>query len=168
VDAALISKFVVFCPNWVGDAVMATPTLRALRRRFASAEMLGLARPSVAEVLAGTPWFDRVLTFDPRSRDRRLGTGSAVDRLRDERLDLAVLLTNSLRSAVLAWRAGIRRRVGYARDGRSLLLTDALPLGRHGGPSVPRPVIDYYLQLAYWPPRPTTNDRPTPFGETKG
>ena len=48
----------VFLPNWVGDAVMATPALRALREHFAGAHLVGVLKPYVAGVLEGAPWLD--------------------------------------------------------------------------------------------------------------
>jgi heptosyltransferase-2 len=66
-------------------------------------------------------------------------------RLRRERFDTALLLTNSFRGAWWAWLAGARRRVGFARDARSWLLTDAVPPPPR---DVPSPVIDEYLRLA--------------------
>jgi heptosyltransferase-2 len=142
-------KLVVFCPNWVGDLVMAVPAIRALRRHFAAAELVGLLRPNLSEVLQGTRWFDRYLYHDPRGADRARRGLRFLARLRRERFDLAVLMTNSLRSAALAWLAGAKRRVGYRREGRGLLLSDALAPARRDGRYLPAPVIDYYLALAY-------------------
>jgi heptosyltransferase-2 len=86
-----------------------------------------------------------VVAFDPRSRRRDLRGPAVLERLRQERPDLALLFPNSLRSAWLAWRSGAPRRVGFARDGRGLLLTDRLvPRQRR----VPHPVLDEYLRLA--------------------
>ena len=51
----------IFLPNWIGDVVMATPALRALRNHFGpEAHLVGVMRPYVAEVLAGSTWFDEV------------------------------------------------------------------------------------------------------------
>lgn len=137
----------VFLPNWVGDVVMATPALRALRRRFAGAHMVGVARPYVADVLAGTHFLDEQLFYDPRCRERALGSWSLVRRLRSRNPDLAVLLTNSLRTGLLAWASGARRRVGFARYGRGPLLTDKLYHRREDNRYVPSPVLDDYLRL---------------------
>ena len=57
-------KIAVFLPNWVGDVVMATPTVRALRDHFPSAEMIGVLKPYVASVLEGSPWFDRLVFLE--------------------------------------------------------------------------------------------------------
>jgi heptosyltransferase-2 len=68
-----------------------------------------------------------------------------VKALREERFDTALLFTNSLRTAWLAWMSGASRRIGFARELRSWLLTDrVIPRSRQ----VPNPVIDEYRRLA--------------------
>ncbi len=141
-------KVAVFLPNWVGDAVMATPAVRALREHFAGANMIGVLRPNIAGVVEGSPWFDRLLPLD--------GNGpwdghwfSAAMQLRGEGIDLAVLFPNSFRSALVAWLGGCRQRIGYVRYGRGLLLTDKLtPLTDLHGRRQPSPIIDAYNLLA--------------------
>ncbi len=141
-------KVVVFCPNLIGDTVMATPVLRALRKGYPEATILGVIKPHVAPTLDGTTWLDGLIGFDPRSRDPRFRTRSAWTRLRAEHADIAVLLPNSIRSALLAWTSGIRRRVGYASTGRGLLLTDRLTVPRDAkGHRLPVPAVDSYLAL---------------------
>ena len=137
-------KIALFLPNWIGDAVMATPALRALRRHFAAAEIVGVMRPYVADVLAGSRLLDRRVLLDPAGKrfSREL---AAAWQLRRERFDMAVLFPNSFRSALLAWVAGAKRRVGFARDGRAWLLTDPVPAAPR---REPRPVLDEYLRLA--------------------
>jgi len=138
-------KLAMFLPNWVGDAVMATPALRAIRRQFAGAEIVGIMRPVIAEVLEGTGLVDRALLVDPRSANEILRGPRLIRQLQAERCDTAVLFTNSLRTAWWAWRSGARRRIGFARDFRNWLLTECLePWSR----TVPNPVLDEYLRLA--------------------
>ncbi len=132
-------------PNWVGDVVMATPALNALRQRFTDARIVHLMRPYVADVLAGTDFCDDQDFWPSGAGD---GFWALVGRLRRQRFDLAVLLTNSFRSALLARLAGARRRVGYDRDGRGFLLTDRLKPAKTGGVFVPVPALDYYNDLA--------------------
>jgi heptosyltransferase-2 len=142
-------KVVVFCPNMIGDTVMATPAFRALRRGLAGATILGVIRPHVAPVLDGATWFDGVIRFDARARDPAARSWAVLRRLRAERADAAVLFPNSWRSVLLAALAGIPRRIGYTRAGRRLLLTDALryPSDRRGR-RVPTPIVESYLELA--------------------
>jgi heptosyltransferase II len=140
---------VVFLPNWIGDVTMATPTLRALRTHFAGARLVGVMRPYVAEVLAGTPWLDEQVLYHPGSKDARLRSWSLLGQLRARKPELAVLLPNSLRTGALAWASGARRRIGFVRYGRGSLLTHKLYHPRHGRKYLPTPAIDCYLQLAY-------------------
>jgi len=138
-------KIAVFLPNWIGDAVMATPALRAIRRQYPQAEIVAVLRPYVAEVLAGLDLVNRQLLHEPRGDNPQSRGWRFVAELRREKFDVAVLLPNSLRSGWLAWLSGAKRRIGFGRGGRSWLLTDALvPISRNE----PNPVIDEYLRLA--------------------
>jgi heptosyltransferase-2 len=151
---------VVFCPNLVGDTVMATPAVRALRQAYPAARLVAVVKPHVAPTLGGNPWFDGVILFDPRSRDPRHRTLAAWRHLRAERAGLAVLFPNSLRSAALAWAAGVTRRVGYARGGRGVLLTDRLSVPRDAaGRRLPVPALDSYLELVRYLGVPVTSSR---------
>jgi len=137
----------VYLPGWIGDAVMATPALRALRRHFSDAHLLGIAKPYVAGVLEGGHWFDELVLAPGQSWSAEVLTLGW--KLRARRIDLAVLFPNSFRSALTVWLAGCRRRVGYARCGRSPLLTETLPPVRdRRGRITPSPILDAYNRLA--------------------
>lgn len=136
-------KIAVFLPNWIGDAVMATPALRALRNEFSDAEIIAIQKSYVADVLDGLDLVDRSIDW---VSGKKLGEQFRFLRqLRQERFDLAVLFPNSFRSACLTYLAGIPRRVGIKRDGRGWLLTDALPARDR---QIPHPAIDEYLRIA--------------------
>ena len=122
---------VVILPRWVGDLVMSTPMLRAVRDHFgSSARITGVMKPMFAELLEGTPWLDRMVFYDRHSRDRSRQFWSVAKQLRADRADIALIVPNSLSSACLAFAGGAKRRVGYARHGRLLLLTDPLAAPR--------------------------------------
>lgn len=134
---ASAESLLVRTPNWLGDTVMALPALHALRHAFAAARMTVVGR--WASLLDAQGVADVLLDYppDPGGR-RRLGRS-----LRASRADLAVLLPNSLESAVAAWRWRARWRLGFDTDGRGLLLTDAVPR-----PEPRRHQVDEYLTLA--------------------
>ena len=140
-------RIALFLPNWIGDVVMATPAIRAVRRGYPRARLLAVCKPYVADTLAGAPWFDDLVLWDKTGPSHRLFR-SVLGRLHDERLDAAVLFPNSFRSALMAWLAGATRIVGFARYGRDPLLTRRLypTRGRDGRPK-PVPVIDDYNRL---------------------
>jgi heptosyltransferase-2 len=137
----------VFLPGWVGDAVMATPALRALRQHFAGAHVLAVGKPYVQEVYAGGDWFDDYVCANGGPWAQ--GVAAVAWRLRRLGVDLAVLFPNSFRSALTAWLGGCWRRIGYARYGRSPLLTDVLqPVRDPRGRLTPSPVLDAFNLLA--------------------
>ncbi|HEY8506158.1 MAG TPA: lipopolysaccharide heptosyltransferase II [Gemmataceae bacterium] len=141
------SRIALFLPNWVGDVVMATPAVRAVRRHFPAAKITAVCRPYVAEVLAGAPWLDEVILSDKRGPRSRRAIATALA-LRRRSIDAAVLFPNSFRAALVARLGGCRRRIGFARYGRSPLLTDRLrPARGRRGRLVPSPVIDDYNRL---------------------
>ena len=92
-------KIAVFCPNLIGDTVMATPTFRALRGQFPDARFTAIIRPHVAPVLDGTHWFDETILFHHRSDRREQRTHAVASHLRQMRNDVAILLPNSFRAA---------------------------------------------------------------------
>lgn len=139
-------KILVRATNWLGDAVMSLPALRALRTRFPNALIAVLARPSVAPLYEGERSIDHVILLNGAPGARDWATKLQLcNRLRREDFDLAVLLPNSFESAALMRFSGVRRRVGYARDGRSALLTDAVTVPRDV--EIPRHECYYYLEL---------------------
>jgi heptosyltransferase-2 len=131
----------VVAPSWVGDATMATPAFRALANAWPNAKRSLLCRPGIDVLLAGLPWFDRVIV------DRLAG---ALGPLRGSRLvrqlgaDTAILFPNSFRTALAVRLSGVRRRVGYARDGRGWMLTDRVTPPPRGQPAS---TLDYYCDL---------------------
>jgi heptosyltransferase-2 len=138
----------VFLPNWIGDAVMATPALRALRQHFAGARIIGVLKPYVAGVLEGAPWLDELVFLDSRGPWSRRWP-AAARALRRRRPELAVLFPNSFRAALVARLGGCRRRLGYVRYGRGPLLTHRLaPVRDERGRLRPSPAIDAFIRLA--------------------
>lgn len=139
-------KILVRVPNWVGDAVMAIPALQALRSSQQDAHISIVARQAVADLFFGQPFADSIFEYGHREAHRGLsGRETLVRRLHNAKFDAAVLFQNAFDAAWLAWRAGIPERIGYARDGRSLLLTDAVAVPKEG--EIPRHESHYYLEL---------------------
>jgi heptosyltransferase-2 len=114
--------------NWLGDAVMSLPALRAIRQRYPEARITVLARGWVADLYRREPCADEVL----------LALGG-------ERFDAAILFPNSFRTALEARLAGIPRRIGYNRDRRGFLLTDRIEPPKPG--ETPPHERFYYLEL---------------------
>jgi heptosyltransferase-2 len=130
-------KILIRATNWVGDAILALPALRAVRTRFPEADITILARRYVAFIYKNQQVCDNLMFVD--------GERDLVGELRAQKFDIALLLQNAFEAAWFAWRTGIPERIGYARDGRSLLLTKAVPVPRPG--EIPSHEQYYYLEL---------------------
>ena len=128
-------------PNWVGDAVLAIPAMKAIRAKFPEAEITLLVRPWVAGVFTSAPFIDKVW-----SEPRPAGVGDWIRlsrSIRECRFDTALLFPNSFESAAMIFLGRVPRRIGYATDGRGWMLTQSLK------PSTEkRHQVYYYLDLA--------------------
>jgi heptosyltransferase-2 len=140
-------KILVRATNWIGDGVISLPALAALRARFPAAEIVLVAKPWVSELYWHLPAVSRQIVYNPAGEhEGPQGFWKLIRALRAERFDAAILFQNAFHAAWMAWCAGIPVRVGYARDGRSSLLTDAV--------EVPSPAAYghqayYYLHLLF-------------------
>ena len=164
IDAAKIKKVLIRGTNWVGDAVMSVPAMREIRRSLPHSRVSLLIRPWVRDVYGGADFLDEVISYDKDGLHRGLsGRLRLVSELRSREFDLAILLQNAFEAALLVWWAGIPLRVGYGRDGRSLLLSHAIPID----PEVRQAhQVYYYLGLlagaGFVEPRPWRDSRPLP------
>jgi heptosyltransferase-2 len=139
-------KILIRATNWVGDAIMALPALRAVRTRYPEAKISILARPYVADIYREQSVCDELIPYDPKAEHRGWGgREKLISQLRDRKFDVALLLQNAFDAAWLAWRAQIPQRIGYARDARSFLLTNAIAVPKPG--EIPPHEKFYYLEL---------------------
>lgn len=135
-------KILVRMPNWVGDLVMATPILTDLRRRYPDDEITVMCHAKLASLLEHDSDVDKIFTFSlPSGWERRKSLRALVEKLRAGRYDVGILLTNSFSSAWWFWRAGIKQRIGFRGNWRTLLLTDPV--------SCPRNIESQHLVQTY-------------------
>jgi ADP-heptose:LPS heptosyltransferase len=132
-----IERILVLEPWLLGDVVIATAALRALRDLFPSAELTLLGKHHAAELLGGSglvddviicdlPWTAKTAKYDPRRYDRNT-LSALIRRLRDSKFDVTVDARMDLRSNLLTRATGAPIRVGYDFGGGSALLTRAVP-----------------------------------------
>jgi heptosyltransferase-2 len=139
-------KIMIRATNWVGDAIIALPALRAVRSKFLDAHIAIVARPYVADIYRDQLICDELIPYDPKSLHRGWkGRELLAKDLRVKKFDVALLFQNAFDAAWLAWRAGVPERIGYARDGRSLLLSKAIRVPKLG--EIPLHEKFYYLEL---------------------
>ncbi len=134
-------KIIVRSPNWVGDAILSTPALSALKRKHPKAHVSLLARRSVSDCFLHNPAIDEIMTL-PEKND--LSYWLRAFRLRREKYDKALLFPNSFSSALFFCISGAKEILGYRRDGRGFLLSSALEPTRK---LLMDHQVNYYLHL---------------------
>ena len=99
-------KLLVRATNWLGDAVMSIPALRAIREAFPDWQISVLARPWVADLYAREDFCDRIVRYERNGDHGGLaGKWRLAAELRDDHYDCAILLQNAFDAALLAWLA---------------------------------------------------------------
>src|SRR3989338_8661498 len=109
-------------PNWVGDVVMATPFLRALHKSAPEARISLLGKPFLYDLLKGLPYFTEYIPLDSTRNLKQFF------KLQQTHFDKAFLCPNSFSSALEGVLSGAREIIGYARNMRGPLLTQAIPI----------------------------------------
>ena len=135
-------EILVWLPSPMGDAILCTPALRAIRQHFKSSKISFFANPVVSEVLSPCRFNDIWL------KQHSKNPFAIAKMLRAHNFTHAILFKNSFASALTAFLAKIPSRIGYAREGRGLFLTDKLyPPKLTTGKFKPNSMIDYYLAI---------------------
>lgn len=143
ITAERIERVVVRGTNWVGDAMMTVPALRALRRLLPHAHITLAARPWAHRLFAEADFIDEFLPYERPRRSLSAVLRQAIE-WRSRRFDLALLFQNAFEAALIAAGARIPLRLGYATENRGPLLTHGLP--RPAWTSE-RHEVFYYLNL---------------------
>lgn len=121
-------------PNWLGDAVMATPVIADVHEKWPRANLTAMCQGSSGDLLIGNPHVNEIFSFRrPNEFLRKIQNRDLIERIRQGKYDLGILLPNSFSSAWWFWRGCVRTRVGFAGDFRSLLLTHAVKYPKERG-----------------------------------
>ncbi len=114
-----VKKLLIVAPNWLGDAVLALPAIACVREKFSAARITVLGLPHICELFKESPYVDNRMQYS----DTMMST---VREIKKEKFDLAILLPNSFRTALIVHLARIPLRCGYSRDGRGFMLNMAI------------------------------------------
>ena len=126
---------------------MATPTFDCIRQNFPQARLIALIRRYARGVVEDSPWFDDILEINDKTIG---GLWNLTAELRRLKSDLALILPSSFRSALIARLGGVKRVYGYRRNGRTALLTGGPTPRRNSSRIIPRPGVEYYMEICRW------------------
>ena len=122
-------RILIRSSNWLGDAIMSVPAVRAIKSGRPDAHVTVVAPAKIAPVWKLVLGVDELVVLESKS----LRAGVRAIR-RKARFDVAILFPNSLRAALEVWLGGVSRRVGYRGHWRRWLLNQIVPEPRKPGP----------------------------------
>ncbi|MBI5883056.1 MAG: hypothetical protein HZB91_08130 [Elusimicrobia bacterium] len=126
------ASILVIQTAFLGDCLLTLPLLRELKALSPSSRVTVLTTERTEEVFSGSGWVDETIVDRKRGEHSGLfGTLVMARRLRSRGFDCAVIPHRSFRSAFLAWRSGIRERIGFSTSAGSFLLTRQVPFAWH-------------------------------------
>jgi heptosyltransferase-2 len=137
------ANILVWLPSPLGDAVLCTPALRAIREHYISCKITFYANIVTRQILSPCNFNDNWL-------EQKNNNPFAIAKvLKEYKISHAILFKNSFASALAVYLAGIPERIGYAREKRGFMLTEKLyPEKLHNGKFKPVSMVDYYLSIA--------------------
>jgi len=123
-------ELLIRSPNWLGDACMAFPMVRAIKRGRPDMKITVLGPDKLEELWMSMPEVSRYI-----AKPAKEGWFAVAKRIKatDVAFDAAVLCTNSTRSTLEIWLAGIPRRVGFKGSLRAKLLNQIIKEPKSGG-----------------------------------
>lgn len=138
-------KILVIRTDRLGDVVLTTPALKALRESCPQSHIAIMVNPHTQELLEDNPYIDEVIVYDKDKKDRGvIGFLKFVMALKKKRFDLAIVLHTKKRTELITFLADIPKRIGYGNRKFGFLLTDRIPDTRHLGL---KHEIDYCLDI---------------------
>ena len=111
----------------IGDVVLTTPVISALRENYPHARISILVTPETREIVDGNPYLDSVIIFDRKKAHKNFGELlKFISSLREQKFDLSIILHTKKIINLICFLAGIPHRVGYRNEKLGFLLTDRL------------------------------------------
>jgi len=135
-------KIIVRLPNWIGDSVMATPFLHLLPKAFPKGYITVIGRKWVTDLFLHFPGIHELWAIDDKKNP--LSMISLIKKIKHSHFDIGFLLANSFRSALVFYLGGIKKRIGYSKDLRRLLLTHPKEIT---DAIMALPMVEYYARL---------------------
>ena len=137
-------RIIIVRMDRIGDVVLSTPAIQAVRDAYPDSRIAVLVRPYAREVVDGNPYVDEVITYDESGREKSLfGKIRFIADLKNKKFDLAIILHPKNSSHILAYLAGIPKRLGYDKKS-GIFLTKKIPHTKQYGL---KHEIDYTLGL---------------------
>lgn len=121
-------KILIFHTAFIGDIVLSTSMIKKIKAKYKDCRITYVTTPAGRAVLQNNPRLDEVIAYEKRGRDKGLkGMLAMAKRLKKEKFDIAYVPHRYLRSSLIVFLAGIKKRIGYDISEGKLLLTEKKP-----------------------------------------
>lgn len=121
-------RILVIQTAYLGDVTLTIPLIQQIHEHFPEAQIDYLTAPRAANVIETNPYLRNVLPYDKYGWDRGIaGFWRWVKLLRTKQYDYALIIHRSLRSALLAYLSGIKKRIGFSTSTGAWFFTDIIP-----------------------------------------
>ena len=152
-------RVLIIGPSWVGDMVMAQTLFACLKQRHGDDCLIDVLAPEWSRpILERMPEVNQALSFPLGHGALEIGTRRRIGKSLAGQYDQAILLPNSLKSALVPFFAGIPQRTGWRGEMRYGLLNDIRVLDKNQYPLM----IERFMALAYEPEHQLTRPYPRP------
>ncbi|MEW6026670.1 MAG: lipopolysaccharide heptosyltransferase II [Planctomycetota bacterium] len=123
----MYKRILIKAPNWLGDAVMALPTVKGMRALFPESHLAVLVKTELADLFRHDLDINEVISYESKKGLKRLSTEyKLIKEVKSKGFDLALILPRSFHSALIGFLSKIPNRIGYSADSRGKLLTQSL------------------------------------------
>ncbi len=127
------NKILIIRTDRIGDIILSTPVIEAVRKACPNAHIAFMTSPYTRDIVSGNPCLDEVIIYDKKGKHNSFFSAiKFISDIRKKRFDLALILHSTNRANLIAFLAGIPKRVGYSRR-LGWLLTDRLPYLKYQG-----------------------------------
>lgn len=138
-------RTLVIAPHWIGDAVMSLPLITLIINTIPDSSVDILCTPWVSPIYRACPQVRRVIERDFQHGALQWGLRqSTAQELKSQKYDVAFVLPNSMKSALIPWLAKIPRRIGYQGEFRFGLINAPLP---NPSRQARTPMMEHYAKL---------------------
>ncbi len=128
----MTNRIAVIQTAFPGDVILCTPVFEGLKSQYPDWETAAVVRPESVSLIEGNPFIDRIIPFDKYGADRGVrGILRMAGKLKG--FDRAVIIQRHLRSALIAYLAGIPERIGFSNSSAARLYTSRMDYakGKH-------------------------------------
>jgi heptosyltransferase-2 len=116
-------KILIRLPNWLGDVVMSTAFINAVRQLYPDATVDVIIKKELGGIASLIPGINNIHPFSKQEHNGLGGAYRFGKSLRSLQYDIYFNLPHSLSSFAMAWASGAKQRIGFNKEGGFFLLT---------------------------------------------